>query len=109
VSPQTKPRKFFLAIKHKPSGGYLPQMASYGFTRTEPSLDEPPRLFTKPGAARQALDRWLAGAWFEGAENSDGELSIQVVPQQGRRAADMEIVELELTARSLTEAQLRTL
>lgn len=101
-------RKFFFAIKHKPSGGFLPQMSSYGFTRCEPSLIEPPRLFPKMGPARQALDRWLKGEWYEKFA-SDEEISIEVVARPDRRAADMEIVEIELHPRTLTEAQLRSL
>lgn len=103
-------RKLFLAIRHKPSGGFLPQMTSYGFTRQEPTLEAPPRLFTKPGAATQALDRWLAGEWFEGRYNEDtGEQTLNVVKRPDRRASEMEIVEVEIIARTLSEAQLRRL
>lgn len=100
----------FLAIRHNPSGGFLPQMTSYGFTRCSPSKTEPPRLFTKPGAAKQALDRWLQGAWFEGYFDDDqNRQDVKIVPQPERRRQDMEIVEIELVVRSLSEAQLRVL
>lgn len=103
-------RKLFLAIRHNPSGGFLPQMTSYGFTRCNPSLTEPPRLFTKPGAAKQALDRWLEGRWFEGMYNDEtGQQDITIVPVAGRRREDMEIVEIEISSRTLTEAELRRL
>lgn len=101
-------RRFFLAIRHKPTGGLLPATSGYGFTRTEPSHDQPPRLFTKRGPCKQALDRWLEGAWFEGPEN-EGIQNVQVIRKPHRRAEDMEIVEIEITVRNLTEAQLRHL
>lgn len=101
-------RQFFLAIRHTPSGGFLPQMASYGFTRCEPTTEEPPRLFTRPGAAKQALDRWLEGAHYETFSDGDTQ-KIEVHPRPHRRRADMEIVEIELVVRSLSEAQLRVL
>lgn len=103
-------RKLFLAIRHNPSGGFLPQMTSYGFTRCNPSLTEPPRLFTKPGAATQALNRWLEGEWMEGFYNDEtGEQQIKIIPRHDRRRTDMEIVEIEVTARTLSEAELRRL
>lgn len=104
------PRKFFLAIRHKPSGGFLPAVKGYGFTRTKPTLDEPPRLFTKTGPARQALNYWLEGEMYEGAFDDDkGQIEIRCMKQADRRAADMELVEIELIVRSLSEAQLRVL
>lgn len=104
------PRKFFLAIRHKPSGGFLPAVKGYGFTRTEPSLSEAPRLFTKTGAAKQALTRWLEGELFEGtASEDDGIQNLRLVRRPERQASDMEIVEAELLFRTLSDAQLRIL
>lgn len=100
---------FFFAIRHKPSGGYLPQQNSYGFTRTEPSCSEPPRLFSKIGPCKQALDRWVQGEWYEGSPNEEGEVKVKILPKPGRRAADMEIVEVALHATSLADAKLRLL
>ena len=100
---------YFFAIRHKPSGGFLPQMGSYGFTRTEPSLTEAPRLFAKIGPCKQALDRWLEGEWFEGAPNEDGETKIRVIRRPERRADHMEIVEVALVATSLADSKLRLL
>lgn len=110
-------RKFFLAIRHKPSGGFLPSVNSYGFTRTEPTKDHPPRLFTKQSAATQALNAWLEGEWFETEVDVDNSIfgeetkttRIRVQPVAGRTPAAMEIVEIELVVRSLSEAKLRLL
>lgn len=105
-----RPRIHYLAIRHNPSGGFLPQMTSYGFTRCAPSLVDPPRLFTKIGAAKQALDRWLQGEWFEGFYDDErGLQDIRIQPVAGRRREDMEIVEIEITARTFNEALLRNL
>lgn len=110
--PSLAPRKFFLAIKHKPSGGLLPAVRGYGFTRAKPSLEEAPRLFTKIGPAKQALSYWLEGEMYEGIESEDETgftTTIQCIKRPERRAQDMEIVEIEVVVRSLSEAQLRRL
>lgn len=104
-----KTRNFFLAIRHKPSGGFLPAVKGYGFTRTEPTLDSPPRLFEKTGPCNQALNRWLEGALWEGPENDEGEITIRCIRKPERSRSSMEIVEIELVVRSLSEAQLRVL
>lgn len=106
----TQPRRFFLAIRHKPSGGFLPVVSGYGFTRCEPTLNEPPRLFCKKGPAKQALDRWLEGTLHEGAFNEDrGVIDLVLTRVPSRRASEMEIVEIEMVVRNLSEAQLRIL
>lgn len=102
-------RQFFLAIRHKPSGGFLPAVRGYGFTRTEPTLEEPPRLFQKPGPCRQALNRWLEGEMFEAEADDDNQISIRLIKRPHRRRELMEIVEIELVVRTLSEAQLRIL
>jgi hypothetical protein len=105
-------RCFYLAIRHRPSGGFLPNVRGYGFTRTEPTLTEPPRLFTKKGPATQALKYWLQGELSEKLDyDSDfaTELTLHCKRRPDRNAEDMEIVEIELISRSLTEAQLRIL
>lgn len=106
----TKPQRFFLAIRHNPSGGFLPAIRGYGFTREEPCLDRPPRLFEKPGPTRQALARWLEGELFEGSFNEEGgQIDLRLIKRPDRRASEMEIVEIELVVRTLSEAKLRNL
>lgn len=101
--------RFFLAIRHKPTGGFLPAVRGYGFTRTEPSLELPPRLFEKPGPCRQALNRWLEGELYEGNEDDSGFITLRHVRRPDRRKHEYEIVEIELIVRTLSEAQLRIL
>lgn len=103
------PRRFFLAIRHKPSGGFLPAVKGYGFTRTSPSSTEAPRLFIKHGPCKQALDYWLAGELFEGNLGDDNTIELRLVRKVERKREDMEIVEIEITARTLSEADLRRL
>lgn len=103
-------RIHYLAIRHRPSGGFLPATRGYGFTREEPTLIKPPRLFVRPSSATQALDYWLEGEHFEGSEDSEsGAINIRVIHRPNRKREDMEIVEIELVPRSLSEAQLRVL
>lgn len=104
-------RRFFLGIRHKPTGGMLPNVRGYGFTKTEPELDEPPRLFVRRSSAAQALNYWLDGEITEAYVDNDfgGEVTLQVRPKPHRKREDMEIVEIEVIVRSLTEAQLRAL
>lgn len=103
----TNQRRYFLAIRHRPSGGLLPNVRGWGFTRTAPSHTEPPRLFVKMGAARQALNHWLAGELFEDADSDFGDTILKCHSRPDRREADMEIVEIEVVVRTLAEAQLR--
>jgi hypothetical protein len=105
----TARRLFFLAIRRKSDGAFLPAVRGYGFTRAEPSLLEPPRLFEKPGPCRQAFNRWLEGELYEGSESDEGTITLRHVSRPDRRKGDFEIVEIELVARSLSEASLRIL
>ena len=104
-------RRFFLAIRHRPSGGLLPNVRGYGFTRTEPSLSDPPRLFRSQPAAMQALRYWLAGEHFEVDSDSDfgGTITLHCKRRPDRRPEDMEMVEIEIVIRTMAEAQLRIL
>jgi hypothetical protein len=104
--------RFFLAIRHKPSGGFLPNIRGYGFTKTEPTLLEPPRLFVRMGSAKQALKYWLEGELTERPDHDadfGDQLIIHCKRRPDRRAEHMEVVEIELIPRTLTEAQLRIL
>lgn len=101
--------RFFLAIRHNPSGGFLPATKGYGFTREEPTLLKPPRLFEKVGPAKQALARWLEGEMFESEISDENEIAIRIVARPDRKPELMEIVEIELIARTFSEAKLRIL
>ena len=61
-----KPTTAFWAIKHYPSGGFLPRPSSsdhewHSTTKLEPSLTEPPRLYTRRGDAEKAMRWWVLG------------------------------------------------
>lgn len=103
-------RKYFLAIRHRPSGGLLPNVRGYGFTRTEPSATDPPRLFVRMASAKQALNYWLAGEHYETNDHDSDfgdSITLRCKRRPDRRSADMEIVEVEIVVRTLAEAQLR--
>jgi hypothetical protein len=103
-------RKYFLAIRHRPSGGLLPNVRGYGFTKTEPSTTDPPRLFVRIASAKQALNYWLQGELTERLDSDSDfgtELTLHLRRRPDRREADMEIVEVEIVVRTLAEAQLR--
>jgi hypothetical protein len=102
--------RYFLAIRHKPSGGLLPNVRGYGFTRVDPSTSEPPRLFVRMASAKQALNYWLQGEHFE-AIDSDSDFGNQITlhcrRRPDRKESEMEIVEVEIVVRTLAQAQLR--
>ena len=93
-------REFF-AIRHNPSGGFLPELSGVraGFTHTEPELDSVPRLFTSEAGARRALTWWLKGVTsvYRGqSTNPDSwgeyEEDWSTTVEEHRKAEDMEVV-----------------
>lgn len=103
-------RKLFLAIRHNPTGAFLPNVRGYGFTATEPDPESPPRLFIRQSSASQALNYWLQGEHRETGDNDFNEtVTLKVIAKPHRKRSDMEIVEVEIIARTLSEAELRRL
>ena len=53
----------FYAIRHKTSGGLLPELYGLraGYTHTEPDTYSVPRLFITESGAKRALTWWLKG------------------------------------------------
>lgn len=97
----------FYAIKHKPTGWYLPPglgTGGRGFTHCEPVDGQAyhPRLFHTLGAARCALAWWLKGATSVARSGSlsweydDYVESWHTEPMPERVAEEMEIVKIEL-------------
>lgn len=89
----------FYAIRQKSTGSFLPQRKSRkGFTHTEPSSGDIPRLFKRPSDAQNALNYWLAGKmqWqkVEDTWMGPGEWSVETFPQPRRDKADMEVVQV---------------
>jgi len=85
--------KTYYAIKHKPSGGFLPQgLRNRGFTHNEPSTHDPPRLFTNTKGAKCALTWWLKGETIQEWAYDDYE--IMTSRKENRKSEEMEIVEI---------------
>jgi len=101
----------FWAIRHKPTGGYLPEPTGRmgrGGSHVEPVLHvdrmTEPRLFHTERAAKTALGTWLKGKVHHSAgyscsgpdflEEYYEELSTEHVPSRVRE--EMEIVPLEV-------------
>lgn len=94
----------FYAIKHKPSGLYLPAARGRngrGFTWVEPDLK--PRLFARAQDAKCALAQWLKGQLTVRATSSDWEQPDimddeiwEYTPVPSRIPEDMAIVAMSL-------------
>lgn len=94
----------YFAIRHKPSGRYLPELPGQrgGYTHLEPRAWHlgPIRLFTNKRNVRLALRAWLCGklhvrrSYGNFEENDIVEAETEPVPS--RKAEEMEIVEFEL-------------
>lgn len=101
------------AIRHKPTGRFMPQSSSkkHGYTHDEPTImvdsNLCPRLFGRAQDARTALTWWLKGetsarwtggmytnVWGDAADDLDYEWSLH--PAVDRKAEDMEVVQLKL-------------
>lgn len=100
------PLATLFAIRHIPTGNFLPSGRSRGFTHDEPMSPsvKPPRLFTSRRGAHLALRAWLAGEWTETFSSSYDEWGGGVEPdgheieaRPHRRASEMEIVEIGLS------------
>ena len=101
-------RKRLYAIKHTPTGGYLPEVdGRSGYTYTEPvtvdALYGAPRLFHTKGGARRALRWWLNGklhvtTYTSTNPDSWGEIDQDWHhdPTPERKEEDMEIVTMLL-------------
>ena len=92
----------FFAIRHKPSGMFLPAFArKRGHTNVEPTDALAPRLFMKAHHAKAALDWWLLGAFYQGAvyHPEYGDYDLCSTPKPHRKADDMEVVAVTLTTK----------
>ena len=87
------------AIQHKPSGGFLPEVHK-GYTFSEPSATDIPRLFATEGGAKRALAWWLKGVTtvrvsatgfsWDGPDDPEEDWDTKAMPE--RKAEDMEVV-----------------
>ncbi len=103
--------KFWL-IRHKPTGGYLPEPAGRmgrGGSHVEPVLhtEDPattPRIFSSERAAKNALVAWLRGKYvakrgrYAGGPDSIEEYyeDVEIVGVPSRKREEMEIISADL-------------
>lgn len=88
----------YYAIRHKPTGFYLPATQKRrGFTHDEPMDPKviPPRLFPKKRSASSALDWWLDGLTSVFHDGEGGE-DWKTEKVESRRPEDMEVIKLHL-------------
>ena len=92
----------FWIIRHKPSGGFLPELSGVraGYTHTEPQTHGVPRLFTEAAAAKRALTWWLKGTLSVSRYRDDFTMEYdetwheEAMPD--RKIEDMEVVSVLL-------------
>lgn len=100
------PNQFYAwLIRHKPTGGFLPQTYSQrgrtgrgsGGTRVEPKIPSvaEPRLFMSERTAKQALSMWLRGPHPFSRDYSKPADAVE------RRAEDMEIVRVNIRVKPM--------
>jgi hypothetical protein len=92
----------FYIIRHKPTGGFLPELTGVraGYTHTEPQMYGVPRLFLDAAGAKRALAWWLKGTTrvWRGQDSFTGEYEEDwsTDPKEHRKAEDMEVVPVVL-------------
>lgn len=87
----------FWIIRHKPSGGFLPELSGVraGYTHTEPQTKGVPRLFESAAAAKRALTWWLKGTtsvWRGKDWEGDYDETWSTEVEEHRKAEDMEVI-----------------
>lgn len=93
----------YYAIRHKPTGFFLPRFpGKQGGTWVEPTDKEPPRLFVRKIHAKIALKHWLEGkktvkyARVGDLWGVDDVTYNDVTPVASRKVDEMEIVRIRL-------------
>ena len=98
------PTLTFYAIRHKPTGFYLPEpggrlgRGGSHVNPTDPTI-QPPRIWHNRLGARNALSMWLKGKFVASrGQDYDGEYweDLSVIPAPERKAEDMEIALLTM-------------
>lgn len=96
------------AIRHRPSGKFLPQpVGRYGrggsFVEPADPTIHAPRFFTSMTTAKIVLNYWLkgefhhsSGVYYDHEGNPDYDEGIEIRYMAHRKAGDMEIVEFRL-------------
>jgi len=95
----------YFAVKHLPSGGYLPEVKGWhgrggSFAVPTDPRSARPRLFHSPHAAKSYLGSWLKGEYHtsRGQDSFSGEYyeDTSIVPKPDRRREDMEVVPINV-------------
>jgi hypothetical protein len=90
----------FYAIKHLPTGGFLPAREGRGHTHSEPEVGSVPRLFPTARSAKGALVHWLRGHLVvkRGHDSFTGESyeGYYIEPVPSRVASEMAVVTINL-------------
>lgn len=91
------------AIKLKNTNKYLPILwrKRYGFSHTEPTNEQLPRLFPTLRSAQNALTAWLQGKFETRTETSgmfgeDVSIYVEAIKVEGRERKNMQIVTFTL-------------
>lgn len=87
------------AIRHKPTGGWLPWRSGRGGSFDNPAVGKHPRLFPSRRSAQNCLSAWLQGEWWPRYHQSmEGTVYDGHAPRKvaDREKGDMEIVEFSL-------------
>jgi len=96
-------QKVYYAVKHLPTGKFLPCRGSArkGATHLELSDTEPPRLFEKHGHARLSMKNWASGPqyvrWESYGDGGDVEENWYTDPKPERKLDELQVVEMILT------------
>lgn len=87
------------AIRHKPTGLYLPRIQSRGSTHHEPTAPlKQARLFHRERDARGFLTVWLQGKQTQyQTYEGDYDIEIHLTPVPTRKREEMEVVAFKLT------------
>ena len=90
------------AVRQKSTGHFIPILKrgyKRGGSHSEPTPDQPPRIFPSRLSAKSFLGNWLRGIhenYFRIDHNGEEDCGVSVKPQPHRKKEDMEIVEFDL-------------
>ena len=86
--------RIYYMIRHKQAHTWLPYATQRNQTSATLTDAQPPRLFTTPTAAQNALRWWCAGESYQRWKNDDSTLETRPVPE--RQQEEMEIIAVML-------------
>lgn len=93
----------YYAIRHKPTGFFLPVAKGRTGSRVEPECNCCPRLFKEERHAKGYLTVWLQGIFETGkfqTYEGEWEEDLDIIPQPHRKRENMEIIPMRLIEES---------